>query len=63
VETEGSASPHATIRIDAPWDGYDTMKAGDIVTRLRSEDPTVKAIVRLYEQNGKKRKSIIDATG
>jgi hypothetical protein len=25
--------------------------------------PTVKAVVRLYEQNGKKRKSIIDATG
>ena len=62
VETEGSAAPHATIRIDAPWDGYDTMKAGDIVERLRTADATVKAIVRLYEQNGRKRKSIVTAT-
>ena len=62
VETEGSATPHATIRIDAPWEGYDAMKAGDIVARLRGEDPTVKAIVRLYEQNGRKRKSILAAT-
>jgi hypothetical protein len=62
VETEGAAAPHATIRIDAPWDGYDTMKAGDIVERLRTSDATVKAVVRLYEQNGRKRKSILSAT-
>jgi hypothetical protein len=62
VESEGSAAPHATIRIDAPWDGYDTMKAGDIVERLRTADATVKAVVRLYEQNGRKRKSILSAT-
>lgn len=62
VETEGSASPHATIRIDAPWAGYDQMKAGDIVSRLGTADATVKAVVRLYEQNGKQRKSVLTAT-
>jgi hypothetical protein len=62
VETEGAATPSATIRVDAPWDDYDRMKAADIVARLRSSDDTVKAVVRLYEQNGKGRKSILSAT-
>ena len=62
VESEGSATPSATIRVDAPWEGYDDMKAGDVVSRLRGEDATVKAVVRLYEQNGRKRKSVLDAT-
>jgi 3-hydroxyacyl-CoA dehydrogenase len=38
------------------------MKASEIVARLESSDATVKAVVRLYEQNGKKRKSILTAT-
>jgi len=62
VETEGAAAPSATIHVDAPWKGYDAMKAGEIVARLRSSDATVKAVVRLYEQSGKKRKSILSAT-
>jgi hypothetical protein len=63
VETEGAAAPHATIRVDEPWKGYNAMKASEIVARLESSDATVKAVVRLYEQNGKKRKSILAATG
>lgn len=62
AETEGSASPAATVRVDEPWDGYGSMKAGDIVTRLASSDAATKAVVRLYEQTHKKRKSILDAT-
>ena len=62
AETEGSATPAATLRVDEPWDGYGTMKAAAIVTRVRSSDDATKAVVRLYEQTHKKRKSILDAT-
>jgi hypothetical protein len=62
AETEGGATPGATLRVDEPWDGYGSMKAGDIVTRLKSSDAATKAVVRLYEQTHKKRKSILDAT-
>ena len=62
VETEGAASPGAQIHVDAPWDGYDKMKAGEIVSRVRTADASAKAVVRLYEQTHKKRKSILDAT-
>ena len=62
AETEGAAAPHATMHVDEPWDGYATMKAGDIVTRLKSSDGATKAVVRLYEQTHKKRKSILAAT-
>lgn len=62
VETEGSADPGAQLRVGAPWDGYDTMKASEIVARVGNADPAVKAVVRLYEQTHKKRKSILDAT-
>ena len=59
----GTATPGATLRVDAPWEGYEKMRAPDIVTRLKASDDTVKAIVRLYEGTHKKRKSILDATG
>jgi hypothetical protein len=62
VETEGAAAPGAQLRVEAPWDGYDAMKAGEIVARVRSADPAARAVVRLYEQTHKKRKSILDAT-
>ncbi|HEX8205554.1 MAG TPA: hypothetical protein VF587_05795 [Solirubrobacteraceae bacterium] len=63
VETEGAASPHATLRVDEPFAGYDKMKAADIVDRVRSGDEATKAVVRLYESTHKKRKSILAATG
>jgi ferritin-like metal-binding protein YciE len=62
VETEGAAAPGANLRVEAPWEGYDSMKAGDIVARLRESDPATRAMVRLYEQSKKGRKSILAAT-
>ena len=62
VESEGAADPGATIHVDAPWDGYASMKAGDVVARLQTATDAEKAIVRLYESTHKKRKSILDAT-
>ena len=62
VETEGAADPGATIRVDAPFDGYDRLKAPEIVARVRESDDATKAVVRLYEQTHKKRKSILSAT-
>jgi hypothetical protein len=62
VETEGSAAPSATLRIDEPFKGYDKLKAPEIVARVRESDEAVKAVVRLYESTHKKRKSILAAT-
>jgi hypothetical protein len=61
AETEGAATPSAEIRVDAPWEGYDEMKAADVVDRLKAADDAQKAVVRLYEQQHKKRKSVLDA--
>lgn len=62
VESEGAADPGATLRVDAPWDGYDKLRAPEIVARLRESDDATKAVVRLYEQANKKRKSVLAAT-
>ena len=48
--------------MDAPWEGYDSMKAGDIVKRLQSANDAVRAMVRLYEQSTKSRKTVLQAT-
>jgi hypothetical protein len=61
VESEGAASPGATIDVQAPWEGYDAMTAADIVDRLRTSNESVKAVVLLYERTNKNRKSIIGA--
>jgi hypothetical protein len=63
AETEGAAAPGAALRVAEPWDGYAKMKATDIIARVQSSDDAAKAVVRLYEQTHKKRKSVIDATG
>ena len=52
----------AEVHVDAPWDGYDRMRAADIVARLRSADAATRAVVRLYEQQGKARSSVLAAT-
>ena len=62
VETEGAADPGPEIHVDEPWEGYGAMKAGEVVRRLKSSDPATRAMVRLYEQQTKKRKSILSAT-
>ena len=62
VETEGAADPGATLRVDAPFEGYDQLRAPEIVARVRESDDATKAVVRLYEQTHKKRKSVLAAT-
>jgi hypothetical protein len=55
--------PGASIHVDAPWEDYDRLRAADIVARLRSADDATRAVVRLYEQQGKARSSVLAATG
>ena len=38
------------------------MTAAQVVARVRSADDTVAAVVRLYEQANKARKSVLNAT-
>jgi hypothetical protein len=53
----------AAIRVEAPWEGYDQMKAAEIVKRLRSANDATRAVARLYEQQGKARSSVLAAAG
>src|SRR3954447_13604216 len=53
VETEGAADPGPELRVGEPWEGYGSMKAGEVVRRLRSADAATRAIVRLYESQTK----------
>jgi hypothetical protein len=52
----------AEVHVDPPWDGYDRMRAADIVDRLRAADEATRAVVRLYEAQGKARSSVLAAT-
>jgi hypothetical protein len=52
----------AEVHVDVPWEGYDRMRAADIVARLRAADDATRAVVRLYEQQGKARSSVLAAT-
>jgi hypothetical protein len=64
VESFGPAEDVvATIEVAVPWDGYDAMPATAIVGRLRDADPATKGVVRLYEQQHKRRATVLRATG
>jgi hypothetical protein len=52
-----------TVHVEAPWEGYDQMKAAEIVKRLRSANDATRAVARLYEQHGKARSSVLAAAG
>jgi hypothetical protein len=63
VESSGPAEDvHATLHVDRPWDGYDDQSASEIVSRLREADEATKAVVRLYEQQHKNRRTVLRAT-
>lgn len=60
VETEGGATAGPELHVDPPWHGYEQMTAADIIDRLVLADPAARAVVLLYEQQHKQRKSILD---
>lgn len=59
----GDGEPGAQLHVDAPWEGYDKMRAADVVDRLKTSDEAVRAVVLLYEQTHRKRKSVLSAAG
>jgi hypothetical protein len=51
----------AELRIDEPWEGYSTMSASEIRTRLRRADAATLGAVRLYEAAHKGRSTVLEA--
>jgi hypothetical protein len=60
---EPDTGPGPEIHIEPPWPGYDAMNVAAVVTRLRGANPTVVAMVRLYEETHKNRRGVLQATG
>jgi hypothetical protein len=58
----GGSGPGATIDVAAPWEGYDAMTEEQVLDRLTGADPTVRAVVRLYESTHGGRRQILIAT-
>jgi hypothetical protein len=51
----------AELRIDEPWEGYSTMSASQIRSRLRRADAATVAAVSLYEAAHKGRSTVLRA--
>jgi hypothetical protein len=45
-----------------PFPGYDALRAPEIVASLQDADESTRAVVRLYEQANKQRRTILEAT-
>src|SRR4051812_3787216 len=60
-EAEGGAVG-AEIRVDAPWDDYDSMSAREVLDRLVGADEATRAVVRLYEGVNRNRATVLRAT-
>jgi hypothetical protein len=54
--------PGATIEVAEPWEGYETMTEDQVLDRLTGADPTIRAVVRLYESMHGSRRQILLAT-
>jgi hypothetical protein len=51
----------AQLRIVEPWEGYDEMKAADVVERVALATREELAAIELYEHAGRNRKSVVAA--
>jgi hypothetical protein len=51
----------AQIHVAEPWDGYDQLKAADVVDQLDGRDQAELAAVELYELSHRQRKTVIEA--
>lgn len=51
-----------TIEVAPPWEHYDAMTEDQVLDRLSGADPTVRAMVRLYESQHGGRRQILIAT-
>jgi hypothetical protein len=61
-EAETTAeSPGAEVHVDEPWRGYASMNAPEIIDRLAVSDAAVKAVVLLYENSHRARKTVLRA--
>jgi hypothetical protein len=49
------------IHVDEPWDGYRAQAAADVVDRLASEPDSAVALVQLYEQTHRRRRTVLAA--
>lgn len=61
VAEVGAAEAGAQVRVAEPWEGYRKMKAADVVDRLATADSAQLAVVQLYENQGRARKTILAA--
>jgi hypothetical protein len=55
--------PSPAIEVQAPWSGYDSQPAAEVIKRIRSGDEATRAVALLYERGHKGRKSVIRAAG
>ncbi len=51
----------ASLSVQAPWKGYELQPAPDIIARVRGADEATKAVVLLYEQQHKRRTTVLKA--
>ena len=63
AEVGDPAEVGATVHVEGePFPGYDALRAPEIIARLQDSDESTRAIVRLYEQSHKQRRTILEAT-
>lgn len=51
----------AQIEVDEPWDGYDELTADEIAERIGDADAAALAVIELYEQSQKQRRTVLTA--
>jgi len=51
----------AAVHVEPPWNGYDHMKAADVIDRLAGASTAELATVQLYETQTKGRRTVLEA--
>jgi hypothetical protein len=51
----------AEVHVEQPWDGYDRMKAADVIDRLAGASTAELAAVQLYETGTRGRRTVLES--
>ena len=59
AETGAEDGASAEVEIDEPWEGYDELTADEVVERIVEADAAAVAVIELYEQANKQRRTVL----
>jgi hypothetical protein len=63
AESGAGEGAHAELHVDEPWEGYRSLSASEVTRRVADANSEELAVIQLYEQTHRARRTVLEAVG